>query len=39
MSTIKHYREINDAYDHILDQIVKMTDQPEKRLIRAHSEV
>ncbi len=28
------FKEIDEAYDHILGQIVKMTDQPEKWLIR-----
>ena len=31
------FRELDDAYDHILGQIVKMADQPEKWLIRPHS--
>ena len=30
------FREIDDAYDCIIGQIVKMTDQPEKWLIRPH---
>lgn len=32
------FREIDSAYDHILGQIVKMTAQPEKWLIRPHPE-
>jgi len=28
------FKEIDEAYDHILGQIVKMTDQPEKWIIR-----
>ena len=30
------FHEIDDAYDHIIAQIVNMTDQPEKWLIRSH---
>lgn len=30
----QQFKEIDEAYDHILGQIVKMTDQPEKWLIR-----
>ena len=30
------FHEIDDAYDRIIGQIVKMTDQPEKWLIRPH---
>lgn len=31
------FREIDDAYDHIIGQLVKMADQPEKWLIRPHN--
>jgi four helix bundle protein len=31
------FKEIDEAYDHILGQIVKMADQPEKWLIRSRS--
>jgi four helix bundle protein len=30
------FHEIDDAYDHIMGQIVRMADQPEKWLIRPH---
>jgi four helix bundle protein len=33
--TEAQFREIDDAYDHIMGQIVKMADQPEKWLIRS----
>ncbi len=36
--TEAQFRELDDAYDHILGQIVKMADQPEKWLIRPHPE-
>ncbi|HEX5222819.1 MAG TPA: four helix bundle protein [Verrucomicrobiae bacterium] len=32
------FKEIDDAYDHILGQLVKMADQPEKWLLRRRSE-
>lgn len=32
------FREIDYAYDHLLGQVVKMADQPEKWLIRPHSQ-
>jgi len=32
------FRQIDDAYDHTIGQWVKMADQPEKWLIRPHSE-
>jgi hypothetical protein len=43
MSAIKHYRELNvyeieNAYDRIIGQLVKMVDQPEKWLIHPHPE-
>jgi len=34
--TEAQFREVDDAYDRILGHIVKMTDQPEKWLIRPH---
>lgn len=34
----EQFREIDDAYDHLLGQVVKMADQPEKWLIRPHSQ-
>jgi four helix bundle protein len=34
--TEAQFREIDDAYDRIMGQIVKMADQPEKWLIRPH---
>jgi four helix bundle protein len=36
--TEAQFQEIDDAYDHILGQIIKMTEQPEKWLIRPHSD-
>ena len=32
------FKELDEACDHIIGQIVKMTDQPEKWLIRPHPE-
>ena len=34
--TEAQFQEMDDAYDHIIGQIVKMADQPEKWLIRPH---
>lgn len=36
--TEAQFKEVDAAYDHILGQIVKMIDQPEKWLIRPHPE-